>query len=142
VTDRHDQPDRTHAWLFRHVATRYFDPLLRPLAAWIPFFGVLTHRGRTSRHIYRTPVNVFRRGDSYLFFLTYGSDVQWVKNVLAAGSCSIETRGEVIRLVEPEVITDPELRPAPAPVRFIESRIAGATRYLRMRRASEREATR
>jgi deazaflavin-dependent oxidoreductase (nitroreductase family) len=142
MTDRgQDQPDRTRAWRFRHVATRYVDPILRPLASMAPFFGVITHQGRTSGRTYRTPINVFRRGDDYLFFLTYGSDVQWVKNVLAAGSCSIETRGEVIRLVEPEVITDPELRPAPAPVRFIETRIAGATRYLRMRRASEREAT-
>jgi deazaflavin-dependent oxidoreductase (nitroreductase family) len=142
MTDRHEQPTRTRAWRFRHVATRYVDPLLRPLAAWIPFFGVLTHRGRRSGRIYRTPINVFRRGDDYLFFLTYGSDVQWVKNVLAAGSCSLETQGKVIQLIEPEVITDPQLRAAPAAVRFIESRIAGATRYLRMRRASELEATR
>src|SRR5262245_33851038 len=137
MTDsRSEQSIRTRAWRFRHVATRYVDPLLRPLAARLPSFGVLTHRGRTSGHIYRTPINVFRRGPDYLFFLTYGSDVQWVKNVLAAGSCSLETKGKVIRLVDPELITDPELRPAPAPVRFIEGRIAGATRYLRMRAAS------
>jgi len=43
----------------------------------------------------------------------------------------------MIYAAEPELITDPELRPAPAPVRFIEGRIAAATRYLRMRRASE-----
>ena len=137
MSDRHDQPDRTRAWRFRKVATRYVDPLLRPLAARAPFFGIITHRGRTSGRTYRTPVNVFRRGDAYLFFLTYGSDVQWVKNVLVAGSCSLETRGEMIHLAEPELITDPDLRPAPAAVRFIAGRIAGATRYLRMRRASE-----
>ena len=61
---------------------------------------------------------------------------QWVKNVLAAGSCSIETRGRVVELVEPELVTDPELRPAPPHVRFVEGRIAGATQYLRMRAAS------
>jgi hypothetical protein len=59
--------------------------------------------------------------------------VQWVKNVLAARSCSLETRGLVVELVEPELITDPELRPAPPHVRFIERRIAGASQYLRMR---------
>jgi hypothetical protein len=79
---------------------------------------------------------VFRRGDAYFVFLTYGSDVQWVKNVLAAGSCSLETRGRVVELVEPELITDPELRPAPPHVRFVERRIAGATQYVRMRAAS------
>jgi deazaflavin-dependent oxidoreductase (nitroreductase family) len=131
----HDKPETTRAWRFRHIATRYVDPVLRPLATWLPFFGVITHRGRTSGRIYRTPVNVFRRGDTYLFFLTYGSEAHWVKNVLAAGSCSIESGGKVIHLVEPQLITDPKLRPAPAPVRFIEGRIAGATQYLRMRAA-------
>ncbi len=142
MTDRgQDQPDRTRAWRFRHVATRYADPILRPLASRAPVFGVITHRGRTSGRTYRTPINVFRRGDDYLFFLTYGSDVQWVKNVLAAGSCSLETQGKVVHLVEPELITDPELGPAPVLVRFIEGRIAGATRYLRMHRASESDPT-
>jgi hypothetical protein len=59
--------------------------------------------------------------------------VQWVKNILAAGYCSLETRGRVVRLVEPELVTDPELRPAPAAVRFVGRRIAGVTQYLRMR---------
>jgi hypothetical protein len=80
-------------------------------------------------------MNVFQRGDAYLFFLTYGSDVQWVKNVLAARSCSIETRGQVVELVEPELITDPELRPAAAHIRFVERRIAGANQYIMMRTA-------
>jgi hypothetical protein len=60
-----------------------------------------------------------------------------VKNVLATGSCSIQTRGRVIELVEPELVTDPELRPAPPHVRFLERRIAGVTQYVRMR-ASDR----
>ena len=136
-----EQPNRTRAWGFRHIATRYLDPVLRPLAAKAPFFGVISHRGRKTGRVYRTPVNVFRRGGTYLFFLTYGSDAQWVKNVLAAGSCSLETRGKVIELVEPALITDPELRPAPALVRFIEGRIAGVTQYLRMRRAIEVDPT-
>jgi hypothetical protein len=56
-----------------------------------------------------------------------------VKNVLASGSCSIETRGRVVKLVEPELITDPELRPAPPLARFIERHVAGVTQYVRMR---------
>jgi deazaflavin-dependent oxidoreductase (nitroreductase family) len=123
-------------WRFRRVATRYVNPLTRPVAARLPAFGILTHRGRKTGRTYRTPINVFRRGDDYFFFLTYGSDVQWVKNVIAAGSCSLETRGRVLELVEPELVTDPQLRPAPLAVRFVERRIAGVTQYLQMR-ASE-----
>jgi deazaflavin-dependent oxidoreductase (nitroreductase family) len=126
---------RTRMWRFRPFANRYFNRLMRPMANKLPGFAILTHRGRTTGRTYQTPVNVFRRGDEYFFFLTYGSDVQWVKNILAAGSCSIETRGRIVELAEPELVTDPELRPAPAPVRFIERRIAGVTQYLRMRAA-------
>ena len=126
---------RTRVWRFRRVVNRYVNPVTRPITRRLPSFAILTHPGRTSGRSYRTPVNVFRRGDDYLFFLTYGSDVQWVKNVLAAGYCSIELRGRIVELVEPELITDPELRPAPSHVRFVERRIAGVTQYLRMRTA-------
>jgi deazaflavin-dependent oxidoreductase (nitroreductase family) len=124
---------RTRAWRLHGVATRYVDPVLRPLARRLPAFGVVIHRGRKSGRVYETPVNVFREGEAYLFFLTYGSDAQWVRNILAAGSCSLETRGRVVQLVDPELVTDPELRPAPQPARFIERRLAGVTQYLRMR---------
>src|SRR5215204_5122984 len=123
-------------WRFRGVVQRYVNPIARPVAKKLPAFAVLTHRGRKTGRTYRTPINVFQRGNDYFFFLTYGSDVQWVKNVLANGSCSIETRGRVVELVEPELITDRELRPAPAHVRFVERQIAGATQYLRMSAAS------
>jgi deazaflavin-dependent oxidoreductase (nitroreductase family) len=119
-------------WPLRRVATRFVDPILRPLAGRLPFFGIVQHRGRSTRRLYRTPVNVFRRGDTFLFFLTYGSDVQWVKNVLVGGGCTIETRGETLKLVNPELITDPELKLAPPIARFVERHLAGATQYLRM----------
>lgn len=123
-------------WRFRHFVNRYINPVTRPLAKRLPSFAILTHQGRNTGHTYRTPINVFRRGGDYFFFLTYGSDVQWVKNVLANGRCSIETRGRVVELVEPELITDPELRPALPHVRFFERLIAGVTQYVRMRASS------
>lgn len=126
---------RTKMWRFRHAATRYVNPVIRPLAGRLPTFGVVTVPGRKSGRTYRTPVNVFRRGDAYLFFLTYGSDVQWVQNVLAAGTCSLRTRGREVSLVEPELISDPELRLAPPVVRLLEG-TAGVTEVLRMRSVS------
>lgn len=125
---------RTRLWGFRRIATHHLDPFMLPLAKRLPAFGVLTHRGRRSGRVYHTPVNVFRRGGSYFFILTYGADVDWVKNVLASGSCSVETRGRCVKLVDPQLVTDPELRPAPSIARFIERRIVGATRYVRMHR--------
>ena len=119
-------------WRLRRVVNRYLNPVMQGVARRLPGFAILTHHGRKTGRTYRNPVNVFRRGDTYLFFLTYGSDAQWVRNVLSAGSCSIETRGRVVALVEPELVTDPELRPAPWLVRILERRIAGVTQYLRM----------
>ena len=130
-----DSACRTRVWRFRRGVNRYVNPVTRRLAARLPMFAILTHRGRKSGRAYRTPINVFRRGNDYYFFLTYGSDVNWVKNVLAAGTCSIETRGQVVDLIEPELVTDPKLRAAPAHVRFVERRVAGAMQYVRMRAA-------
>ena len=127
---------RTRMWRFRHAATRYVDPVLRPVAGILPAFGILTHRGRKTGRSYETPVNVFRRCEEYLFLLTYGSDVHWVKNVLAAGTCDLRTRGRDVHLVEPEVIEDPDLRLAPVFARFVEKHVAGVTEVLRMRSAA------
>jgi deazaflavin-dependent oxidoreductase (nitroreductase family) len=132
---KEEMTGRTRVWRLRRVVNRYLNPVMHGVARRLPGFAVLTHHGRKTGRTYRNPVNVFRRGDTYLFFLTYGSDAQWVKNVLSAGSCSIETRGRVVDLVGPELVTDPELRPAPWIVRFLERRIAGVTQYLRMHAA-------
>src|SRR6266403_3100953 len=57
----------------------------------LPGFGILTHVGRKSGRVYRTPVNVFRVPDGFLIALTYGRDSEWVRNVVAAGNCQLET---------------------------------------------------
>jgi hypothetical protein len=56
-------------------------------AGRLPGFGILTHVGRTSGKVYRTPVNVFRAPEGVLIALTYGRESEWVRNVMAAGGC-------------------------------------------------------
>ena len=82
----------------------------RRIAPWLPGFGVVVHRGRRSGRTYRTPVNVFPTGHGYRFALTYGPDTDWVRNVLAAGGCQLETRGHVVRLVAPRLYHDEQRR--------------------------------
>jgi deazaflavin-dependent oxidoreductase (nitroreductase family) len=101
----------------RPLVVRYLNPVLRRVAHRLPGFCVATYRGRTSGRVYRIPLNVFRRGDRYVFALTYGPDVQWVKNVLAAGGCEIETRGRHVALVRPRLDVDPLAHDMPVPVR-------------------------
>ena len=101
---------------FNRVVT---NPLLRHVAGRLPGFGIVTHVGRRSGRTYRSPVNLFRHDDRYVIALTYGIGSQWVRNVLGAGACDVETRGRSIRLVEPEIAHDPQRRLVPAPVRPI-----------------------
>jgi deazaflavin-dependent oxidoreductase (nitroreductase family) len=98
---------------------RVTNKITRPFAGRLPEFGVVTHVGRRSGREYRTPVNAFRRGDEYVFVLTYGPDSDWVKNVEAAGGCTMKTRGRVVRLTAPRQFTDPARSRVPRPVRAI-----------------------
>jgi deazaflavin-dependent oxidoreductase (nitroreductase family) len=99
--------------------TRVTNHVTRQIASWMPGFAIVSHVGRRSGRLYRTPVNVFREGDRYLFALTYGADSDWVRNVLAAGGCEIETRRRRIELRDPRLFTDPTRHRVPVPARWI-----------------------
>jgi len=63
--------------------------------------AIVVHRGRTSGRSYRTPVIAFRLADGYVITLPYGADRDWVRNVLAAGSCTVERGGRRVELTDP-----------------------------------------
>lgn len=100
-------------------------------AGWLPGFAILTHKGRRSGHEYHTPINVFRRGEDYYFACTYGPDTDWVKNIFAAGRCEVLTRGRRVALMNPKLLSDPNMRWAPLPVRIV-LRLTHVTEYVRM----------
>lgn len=86
------------------------NPVTRPIAAWVPGFGVVVHHGRVSGRAYHTPVNVFPARGGYVFALTYGPGTDWVRNVLAAGGCTLLTRGRRESLTAPRVFHDASRR--------------------------------
>jgi len=100
-------------------------------AARLPGFGILTHVGRKSGRVYRTPVNVFRAPEGFLIALTYGRESEWVKNVLAAGECELETRGVRYQLSAPTIVHDPTRRRFPIPVRVV-LRLIGADDFMQL----------
>jgi deazaflavin-dependent oxidoreductase (nitroreductase family) len=100
-------------------------------AGWLPGFGILTHVGRKSGKVYQTPVNVFRASNGFIIALTYSSESEWVKNVLAAGGCRLKTRGKKYQLSAPKVVRDPTRRRFPVPVRVV-LRIVGADEYMEL----------
>ena len=100
----------------------------------LPGFAIVHHVGRRSGRAFSTPVNAFRDGDDVIIALTYGAGADWVKNVLAAGSCELVTRGQRIRLTQPRIGDDPAMRWAPLPVRIVLG-IIHAPQYMRLTRA-------
>jgi deazaflavin-dependent oxidoreductase (nitroreductase family) len=103
-------------------------------AGWLPGFGIVTHVGRKSGKVYRTPINVFRASNGFIIALTYSSQSEWVKNVLAAGGCEPKTRGKKYRLFAPKVVRDPTRRRFPFPVRIVLS-VVGADEYMELSRS-------
>jgi deazaflavin-dependent oxidoreductase (nitroreductase family) len=119
----------------RPFAIRFINPVTRVFAGWIPGFALLTYTGRKTGRTYHTPINVLRRGNHYMFALTYGAEEsQWVKNVLAAGGCQMRRMGRDVRLVEPELMVNPDPRLVPRPFRIV-GRLGRVNEFVRMRAA-------
>jgi deazaflavin-dependent oxidoreductase (nitroreductase family) len=100
-------------------------------AGWLPGFGILTHVGRKSGKVYRTPINVFRISSGFIIALTYSSQSEWVKNVLAARGCELKTRGRKYQLSSPTVMHDPTRRRFPFLVSIV-LRLVGADEYMEL----------
>ena len=106
-------------------------------AGWLPLFGIVTHVGRKSGKVYRTPINAFRVPSGFAIALTYGPQAEWVKNVLAAGGCELQTRGVRYRLVAPNIVHDPTRKQFPFPVRVI-LKLVGANDFIQLSIAEEK----
>jgi deazaflavin-dependent oxidoreductase (nitroreductase family) len=122
---------------FHRVVT---NQVVSRFVARLPDFAIVTNMGRKSGRLYRTPVNVFRQPDGFLIALTYGRDSGWVRNVIAAGGCKLETRQAVYELDAPIVVHDPSRRRFPLAVRIVLGLI-GANDFLQLSISRERNAT-
>ena len=100
-------------------------------AGWFPGFGIVTHVGRKSGKVYRTPINVFRTPRGFVVALTYSSSSEWVKNVLVAGGCELKTQGKRYQLSAPKVVHDPTRKRFPIPVRMV-LKLVGADEYIEL----------
>jgi deazaflavin-dependent oxidoreductase (nitroreductase family) len=90
--------------------------------------AVVEHRGRRSGRRYRTPVLAVGTDGGYLVALFYGADRDWVRNVLAAGGCTLERGGRRVEL------TAPRLLDAAAGMTLLPPPMRPALRLLRVRR--------
>jgi deazaflavin-dependent oxidoreductase (nitroreductase family) len=90
---------------FFRVLKHTLNPLTRRLArsSFGPF-SVVQHVGRRSGKRYETPIIVAPITGGFVIELTYGPDVDWHKNVLAAGGCTLLWRGKQYAINEIEQV--------------------------------------
>jgi deazaflavin-dependent oxidoreductase (nitroreductase family) len=111
---------------------RLLNPVVRLIAPRFPGLAVVDHRGRRSGTPYHTPVILFRSGSEMVIALTYGSQVDWVRNLLASEGGTVRSRGSTVRVGTPVIRRDDTggVR-IPGPVRAILSRL-GVREYLHL----------
>ena len=68
------------------------------------YAAVIRHTGRKSGKQYSTPVGAERTQAGFVVPLAYGTRVDWLQNVLAAGRATISANGETHDVTEPELI--------------------------------------
>ena len=124
----------TRLWFLRGFTTHLVNRVSLLFFGRLPGCGILTHVGRTTGRRHRNPIFVLRRGDDYVFALTYGSRCHWAQNILAAGGTDLRSRGRDIRLVEPELFVDPTRRLMPLPYRIAMTGV-GVREFLSMHAA-------
>ena len=67
-------------------------------------FAILSHTGRKSGRLYRIPIIAEPVDGGFVVALTYGREVDWYKNVMAKGGCSIYWKKTDHPLIHPELI--------------------------------------
>ncbi len=100
-TTSHAARPRFGGILWRLV--RLTNPIMLPLAGhrWNPIFAVVHHRGRRSGRRYATPVAARRVPGGFVISLSFGAQVDWHRNLAAAGDGTIVWRGSSYRIAAP-----------------------------------------
>ena len=117
-------------WLAK-INIAFTNPIVGLFAGRLPNLAILTHIGRKSGKVYRTPVKVYPAPQGFIIALIYRSQAEWVKNVLAAGGCELKTRGKKYQLSAPKIVRDPTRSRFPRPLRVV-LRIVGADEYMEL----------
>lgn len=82
---------------------KYTNKLVGPLVPKFVHGATLVHVGRKSGDEYRIPILAFRHEGRVVIALTYGKDVDWLKNVMSAKGGRLELEGEALVLKNPQL---------------------------------------
>jgi deazaflavin-dependent oxidoreductase (nitroreductase family) len=96
----------------------------------------IQHVGRRSGTVYVTPATAHVHGDMILIALTFGSQSDWVRNMRAAGGCTIRINGRTYRATNPQFLSreeaGPLLKAAFSPMQRAGVRMLGVRQFLRL----------
>ena len=98
--------------LIRSSNKHLLNPLMLRLAGrrwW--YASVVEHTGRRSGKPYSTPIVADRVDDHIIVPLPYGTQVDWVRNVLRSGEATVVNKGHTYRVVSPELIDSTQALP-------------------------------
>ena len=114
-TGSHAQPNTSNPRPQNRLANAFF---LLIAGGRFRAYSLLKHIGRKSGREYRTPITAFPLGDGFVLALLYGqaAEVDWVRNVMTAGTCVLKTCGVEYQLVKPEIISAAKALPAFPPL--------------------------
>jgi deazaflavin-dependent oxidoreductase (nitroreductase family) len=126
-------------------------PLLRTIRIWNKYMlnpvmrtragrknsyaAAIRHTGRKSGNQYSTPVGAERVQDGFLIPLGYGTKVDWLQNVIAAGRATLTTEGETHDVTDPELIDAATALPMLTPTRRRSWERVGIPQYLKVKLA-------
>ena len=109
--------------------------LARPLAGrrWFRIWAVVHHVGRMSGRAYAIPVAIAHTEDGFIIPTPFGPSTQWVRNVLAAGGCTVRWNGTDHVMVDPAVVGRDVAAPAFGRLPRIVLGSLGFDRFLSLR---------
>ncbi|MCV7155953.1 PNPOx family protein [Mycolicibacterium brisbanense] len=101
---------------FRDAVRRFNKHVLNPAMLHLAgrkhwYASVIRHTGRVSGRQYATPVVAEKAVDGYIIPLPYGTRVDWLRNVLAAGRATITSGGETREVTEPSIVDLAQVAP-------------------------------
>ena len=106
-------------WVLKHTLNRLTSRLAR---AGLGPFSLIRHVGRSSGRTYETPVILALVPEGFIAELTYGTRVNWYRNIVAAGGCVVVRGPREYRVIGIEPCSAEEGRRAfPAPARLVLS---------------------
>jgi hypothetical protein len=101
------------------------------------YYAVVCHIGRRSGHVYSTPVIAIPVVNGFVVALPYGDEVDWCRNVLATGRCTIQWNGYGYVVGEPDLIDATATLPGITPLGWFTLRILGGKHLLKVKQLAE-----